>query len=83
MKLFIDRLRPYVPNEKLKGKKAYIVVPSQEGLKSCKPIIGMFTLILEHLDIEFIGKRMPVAYEKGEVKVTKEFNNAFVFGQSL
>lgn len=68
MKLFIDRMRPYVANEKLKGKKAVAIVPAAEGPDANGPIIKMFEMSFNYLSMEFAGKIMAKAYDKGEVK---------------
>ena len=44
MKLLIDRIRPYVANGKLKGKKAIVVAPATEGPNACGPLIEMFRM---------------------------------------
>jgi len=67
MKLLVDRMRPFVANRKLKGKKAVIVSPSAEGAKACGPLLEMFRLSFEYLGMEFAGKVLAKAYEKGEI----------------
>jgi len=42
MKLLIDRMRPYIANGKLKGKKVVVVTPAAEGPDACGPLIEMF-----------------------------------------
>jgi multimeric flavodoxin WrbA len=84
MKLLLDRLRPYVTSEKLKGKKAVLVVPSEEGTQACKFILGMFELSLKYLGMKLEGKFFPKAYEKAEVKgQTALLDEAFAFGKAL
>ena len=84
MKLFIDRLRPFAGNKKLKGKRGLIVVPSEEGPKACEPLIGMFHLIFEHLGMEFAGSVLAIAYEAGEIRGNQEeLKKAYELGISL
>jgi multimeric flavodoxin WrbA len=44
MKLLVDRIRPFVANGKLNGKKAVVVTPSAEGAKACGPLLEMFRM---------------------------------------
>ena len=84
MKLFIDRLRPFVENKKLRGKRAVVVAPSAEGAVACGPLVEMFGLSFEYLGIEFAGKILSVAYEKGEVSENKEeLEKAYAIGAGL
>jgi len=84
MKLLIDRLRPFIANNKLKGKKGLVVAPSEEGPKACGPLVKMFQMSFEYLEMEFIGKFLPKAYERGEIKKNqKELKKAFNLGSSL
>lgn len=72
MKLFMDRMLPYSETEKLKGKKAILVIPSAEGADACQPLVGMFRLSLDYLGIEIAGLLLPTAYRKGEVSSNAE-----------
>ena len=84
MKLFIDRMRPFVANGKLKGKKAVVVAPSAEGAKACDPLLEMFRRTFEYLGIGFAGKVLVKAYDKGEIiKNKKEMEKAYELGASL
>jgi multimeric flavodoxin WrbA len=84
MKLLIDRMRPYIANKKLKGKKALVVTPSEEGEKSCGPLLEMFRNSFEYLGMDFIGKIFVKAYEKGEIEEnSRELENAYKVGSSL
>ena len=84
MKLFIDRLRPFIANGKLKGKKGVIVVPSEEGPDACGPLIEMFRISFDYLGLEFAGKILATAYEKGEIRGDRvELEKAYEFGRSL
>jgi multimeric flavodoxin WrbA len=42
MKLLIDGMRPYVANEKLKGKEAAFITPAAEGPDACGGLTEMF-----------------------------------------
>lgn len=84
MKLLIDRMRPYVANEKLKGKKAVVIIPAAEGPNACETLIEMFRMSFEYLEMEFTGKILAEAYERGEIKDDNEvMKNAFDLGASL
>lgn len=84
MKLLVDRMRPFVANAKLEGKKAVIVTPSAEGPMICGPLIEMFRMTFDYLGIEFTGKVLATAYEEGEIKENQqELKNAYDFGISL
>lgn len=84
MKLLIDRIRPFVTNKKLVGKKGVIVTPAQEEAKACGPLIEMFRLSFNHLRMEFAGQVLAQAYEKGEIRQNQEaLQEAYEFGASL
>jgi multimeric flavodoxin WrbA len=84
MKLLVDRIRPYVANKRLKGKRAVVITPAAEGLKACGPLIEMFRMSFDYLGVEFIGKIMAEAYERGEVKGNeKKLKEAYELGISL
>lgn len=84
MKLLVDRMRPFVANRKLKGKKAVVVTPSAEGSKVCDPLLEMFRLSFDYLGMEFAGEVLVKAYEKGEIlEDNTEMERAYEFGASL
>jgi multimeric flavodoxin WrbA len=84
MKLLIDRMRPFVPSRKLKGKKWVVVSPSAEGPRSCKLLVEMLRLSFDYLGMKFAGKVLVKAYEKGEIKKNpKALKETFEFGVSL
>ncbi|MEM2088424.1 MAG: flavodoxin family protein [Thermoproteota archaeon] len=84
MKLVIDRLRPFIASKKLKGKKAILVVPSEEGPSVCSYLIGMFELSFKYLEINLIDKVLVKAYEKAEVREQPEIlERMFHLGKSL
>ena len=84
MKLLIDRMRPFVENKKLRGKKAVVVAPSAEGAKACDPLLEMFRRMFEYLKMEFAGKVFVKAYDKEEIITNKkEMDNAYELGTSL
>lgn len=72
MKLLIDRMRPYLTNKKLVGRKGLLVVPSEEGPNACRPLLQMFRKSFAYLGIEYAGKVFVRAYEKEEVHANKE-----------
>jgi len=84
MKLLIDRMRPFVVNGKLRGKKAVVVAPSAEGAKACGPLVEMFRMSFEYLGMEFAGEVLVEAYEKGEILKNKRImERAFELGASF
>jgi multimeric flavodoxin WrbA len=84
MKLLVDRLRPFVASKKLEGKKALLVVPSEEGAEACDLVAGMFERSFRYLGIELIGKFLPKASELAEIKNQPQLlNEAFEFGKTL
>ena len=84
MKLLIDRLRPFVPSKKLKGKKWVVVSPSGEGPNSSRPLVDMLRLSCDYLGMKFVGKILAKAYEKGEIlQNQKALKKAYEFGRSL
>jgi multimeric flavodoxin WrbA len=83
-KLLIDRMRPFVPSKKLKGKKWVIVSPSAEGPKSCRLLVEMLRLSCDYLGMKFAGKVLVKAYEKGEIKKDQNaLKKAYELGTSL
>jgi multimeric flavodoxin WrbA len=84
MKLLIDRMRPFIANGRLKGKKWAIVSPSAEGPHSCRLLVEMLRLSCDYLGMKLAGKILAKAYERGEIKRDqKTFRKAFEFGMSL
>jgi multimeric flavodoxin WrbA len=68
MKLLQDRLRPYIASGRLKGKRAVLVVPSEEGEDACIHAVGMFSLSFHYLGVDLAGILLPKASDLGEVK---------------
>ena len=84
MALLIDRMRPYVANEKLKGKKAVVIAPAAEGPKACGPLIEIFRMSFDYLKMEFTCKILAEAYERGEIKDNHEvLKDAYDLGASF
>lgn len=84
MKMLVDRMRPFVENKKLKGKKAVVVAPSAEGPEACGSMLEMFRLSFEYLGMEFVGEVLVEAYEKGEILTSKEeLERAYKLGASF
>jgi multimeric flavodoxin WrbA len=84
MKMLVDRMRPFVESKKLKGKRAVLVVPSAEGPEACGPLVEMFRLSFEYLGLEFAGKLLVEAYEKGDAQKNKRaFGRAYRLGASF
>ncbi len=68
MKLLLDRLRPYIASKRLKGKKAVLVVPSEEGADACSHTVGMFNMSLKYLEMDLMSVLLPKASERAEVE---------------
>jgi multimeric flavodoxin WrbA len=84
MKLLIDRLRPYLANRKLQGKKAVVVCPSEEGPDACTSLREMFEKSFEYLGMHFLAGLFPAAYEKAQIKESpQDMENAYDLGTSL
>jgi multimeric flavodoxin WrbA len=84
MKLLIDRLRPFIASGSMEGKKALVVVPSEEGPDGCKPLIDMFRMSFQYLGVELAGTIMAKAYERGEIAGNpEELRRAYNLGFSL
>lgn len=84
MKLFIDRLRPYIASRKLAGKKGLVISPSEEGASCCGPLLQMFAMSFDYLGMVNMGSLLSQAYEKGEIKKNAgEMERAKELGSSL
>jgi multimeric flavodoxin WrbA len=84
MKMFIDRMRPFVESKKLNGKRAVLVVPSAEGPAACGPLVEMFRSSFKYLGMKLAGEVLAEAYEKGDIQNNKkELNRAYRLGASL
>jgi multimeric flavodoxin WrbA len=68
MKLLQDRLRPYIASKKLRGKRAVLVIPSEEGADACQNAVGMFRQSFVYLEMQLVNVVLPKAAEKAEVK---------------
>ena len=77
-------MRPYIANKRLKGKKAVVVTPAAEGPNACGPLIEMFRMSFDYLKMEFAGKILAEAYERGEIKDDHEvLKSAYDLGASF
>ena len=84
MKLLLDRLRPFIESKKLSGKKAVLVIPSEEGADACNHIVGMFNLSFKYLEMEIISVLLPKASEKAEIKSQPHvLNEASMLGKHI
>lgn len=84
MKLLIDRMRPFVANGRMKGKKWILVTPAAEGPGVCRPLVQMLKLSFNYLEMKFAGKVLAKAYEKAEIqKNRRALDRAYQFGVSL
>jgi len=68
MKLLVDRLRPFIADGGLKGKRGLVVVPSEEGPGCCGPLLEMFRMSFGYLGMESAGEILVSAYEKGAIR---------------
>ncbi|MGA2385020.1 MAG: flavodoxin family protein [Candidatus Bathyarchaeia archaeon] len=84
MKLLVDRLRPFAASGKLRGKKAVLVIPSEEGAEACEFAVGMFTLSFKYLGVDLAGTMLPKASERAEIKEQPQtLNEAWKLGKNL
>ncbi len=84
MKLLIDRMRPFVPSKKLKGRKWVVVSPSGDGPKSSGLLVKMLRLSCDYLGMKYEGKVLAKAYEKGEIRKNQNaLKKAYDLGVSL
>jgi multimeric flavodoxin WrbA len=84
MKLLLDRLRPFISSKGLSGKRVVLVVPSEEGARACDFTVGMFSLSFEYLGVNLVGKLLPKASGRAEVKGQPQtLKEAFTLGKAL
>ena len=84
MKLLFDRMRPFAASEGMKGKKGIVVSPAGAGPKACGPLVEMFRMSFDYLEMKFVGKILVTAFEKGEIANNKkEMKRAYDLGVSL
>ncbi len=83
-KLLVDRLRPFVASMGLRGKKAVVAVPSEEGAEACDLTVDMFKRSFKYLEINLIGVLLPTASERAEIKTQPQvLNEAMTIGKNL
>lgn len=84
MKLLVDRLRPFISDGGLKGKKGLLVVPSEEGRECCGPLLEMFRMSYHYLGMESAGEILASAYERAQIKKSpEELKRAHELGAAL
>ena len=84
MKLLIDRLLPYTSNKNLEEKYGILIAAAADGPEACGPLLEMFRLSFEYLNMKFIGHVLGTAYEKKEIVNDKRsMSDAFNLGFSL
>jgi len=84
MKLLQDRLRPFVASKSLKGKRAILVVPSEEGAEACNHTVGIFNLSFRYLGVDLVSVLLPQASERAEIKSQPEvLKEALTIGKHL
>ncbi|RLD75310.1 MAG: hypothetical protein DRJ10_15490, partial [Bacteroidetes bacterium] len=67
MKSFIDRLRPYIGNKKLKSKSTITLMAAHSGSEDSDLTEEMFRRSFEFLEINNIGSVTAKAYDIGGV----------------
>jgi len=84
MKLLFDRMRPFSGGKGVKGKKGIVVSPAGAGPKACGPLVEMFRMSFDYLEMKYAGKILVTAYDKGEIaKDKKAMKRAYDLGASL
>ena len=84
MKLLIDRLLPYTSNKNLEGKKGILIVAAADGPEACGPLLEMFRMSFEYLNMKFIGHILGTAYKKKDIlDDEKSMDESFRLGFTL
>jgi len=84
MKLLVDRLRPFIASKKLRGKKAVLVIPSEEGAEACSLAVGLFKMSFKYLEMDVVSVLLPRASAHAEVETQPQtLNEAFAIGKNL
>jgi len=68
MKTLLDRLRPYVANRQLRGKKALLAIPAGDGPKEADLTVEMFRRSLEYLEVELADYVLATAYDRDDIQ---------------
>ncbi len=68
MKTLLDRLRPYVANHLLRGKRALLVAPAGDGPGDADLTVEMFRRSLNYLEVELTDTVLATAYDRGDVQ---------------
>ncbi|MFZ5941485.1 MAG: flavodoxin family protein [Bacteroidota bacterium] len=66
MKLLLERLRPYYMSQRLKDKKAVLILPAGSGPSDCDLTITMFRRVFKALGLEILGIVTPKAFNPGD-----------------
>jgi multimeric flavodoxin WrbA len=84
MKLLVDRLRPFVASKGLQGKRAVLIVPSEEGAQACRLVVDMFDWSFKYLGVTLSGALLPTASSYGEIKNQPDtLNQATSIGEKM
>lgn len=67
MKLLVDRLRPYVANGRLKGKKGIVIAPAKDGPGDADLLTEMFRRTFGFLGMEAVGQVLGTAYDPRDI----------------
>lgn len=84
MKNLIDRLFPYIRNNRIIGKKALLVSPSTGGPRTSDLLIETLKRSLGFLKMKYIGDFITRASSRAEIKENEEeLKRAYELGVSL
>jgi multimeric flavodoxin WrbA len=84
MKTLLDRLRPYVANHNLQGKRALLAIQAGDGPGDADLTVEMFRRSLEYLEVELTGYVLGTAYDRGDILAdTEAMAKAAALGAAL
>ncbi len=84
MKNLIDRLFPYIRNNRIIGKKALLVSPSTGGPRSSDLLIETLKRSLGFLKMEYLGEFISRASRRAEIRDNEEeLKRAYELGANL
>ena len=84
MKTLVDRLRPYVANHNLRGKRALLVAQAGDGPGDADLTVEMFRRSLAYLEVDLSGNVLGTAYDRGDILAdTEAMAKAAALGASL
>jgi len=84
MKQFVDRLRPYYANGRLRGKRALVAAAAGEGPRDSDLVLEMFRRTAVTLELDLVGHVVGTGYERGDVlNDTPALRHAAALGMQL